>query len=87
MNTDLRKNAKNDFENDHFKLMNDAVFWKTLENLRKHRHIKLVITERRRNYLLSEQNYNTTKFFTENYLAIGAKKVETLLNKAVHLRL
>ena len=74
MNTDLRKKTKNDFEKDSFKLMNNAVFGKTIENVRKHRDIKLVTTERRRNYLVSEPNYHTTKFFTETLLAIEMKK-------------
>ena len=65
MNTDLRKKAKNDFEKDFFKLMNNAVFRKIIENVRKHRDIKLVTTERRKDYLVSEPNYHTTKFFTE----------------------
>ena len=54
--------------------MNNAVFGKTMENVRKHRDIKLVTTERRRNYLVSEPNYLTTKFFTEYLLAIEMKK-------------
>ena len=54
--------------------MNNAIFVKTLENVRKHRDIKPVITERRRNYLVSESNYHTTKFFTEHLLAIEMKK-------------
>ena len=54
--------------------MNNAVFGKTMENLRKHRDIKLIITERRRNYLVSESNYHTAKFFTEDLLAIEMKK-------------
>ena len=54
--------------------MNNAVFGKTMENVRKHRDIKLVTTERRRNYLVSEPNYHTTKFFTEHLLAIEMKK-------------
>ena len=74
MNTDLRKKAKNDFEKDFFKLMNNAVFGKTTENVRKHRDTKLVTTERRRNYLVSKPNYHTTKFFTEHLLAIEMKK-------------
>ena len=74
MNTDLRKKGKNDSEKDFFKLMNNAVFEKLMENVRKHRDIKLVTTERRRNYLMSEPNFHTTKFFTENVLAIEMKK-------------
>ena len=74
MNTDLRKKAKNNFEKDFFKLMNNSVFGKTVENVRKHRDIELATTERRRNYLVSEPNYHTTKFFTEHLLAIEMKK-------------
>ena len=84
MNTDLRKKAKNDFEKDFFKLMNNAVFGKTMENVRRHRDIKLVTTEGRRNNLVSEQNYHTTKFFTGNLLAIEMKKTEILVYKPVH---
>ena len=58
-----------------------------MENLRKHRDIKLVTTERRRNYLVSEPNFYTTKFFTENLLAIETKKTEILMNKPVCLGL
>ena len=54
--------------------MNNAVFVKPMENMRKHKDIKLVPTEKRRNYLVSEQNYHTTKFFTDNLLAIEMKK-------------
>ena len=74
INTDLRKKAKNDFEKDFFELINNAIFGKTMENVGKHRYIKLVPTERRGNYLVSERNYHTTKFFSENLLAIEMKK-------------
>ena len=47
--------------------MTDAVFGKTMENVKKHRYIKLVTTERRRNYLVSEPNYHTRKFFAEKF--------------------
>ena len=79
MNTDLRKKGKTYFENDFFKLMNDAVFGKTMENMRKHRDIKLGTTEKRRNYLVSEPNYHTRKFFAEHLLAIEMKKTEILI--------
>ena len=60
MNTDLKKETKNDFERDFFKLMNNSVFGKTMENVRKHRKCKLAITNWRvlfTYYLLSEPNY------------------------------
>ena len=76
---------KNDFENDIFKLMNNAVFRKTMENVIKHRDIKLVITERRINYLVSEPNYHSTKFFAEYQLAIEMKKAQ--INKPAYLGL
>ena len=87
MNTDLRKKAKNNFEKDSFELMNNAVFGETIENVRKYRDIKLVTTEGRRNYLVSEANYHTTKFFTENLLVVEMKKTEILMNKPVHFGL
>ena len=84
MNTDLKKKARNGFEKGFFKLINNAVFGKTMKNVRKHRGIKLVTTERRRNYLVSEPNYHTTKFLTEYLLAIEIKKRDT---KPVYLGL
>ena len=80
-NTDLKKKAKIEFEKDFFKLMNNAVFGKTMGNVRKHRDIKLATTEGRRNYLVSEPNYHTAKFFTKNFLAIEMKKRKILMNK------
>ena len=67
--------------------MNNAVFGKTMENVRKHRDIKLVTTERRGNYLVPEPNYHTTKIFTEHLLATGMRKAEILMNKLAYLRL
>ena len=91
MNTELRKQAKNDLENDFekdfCKLMNNAVFGKTMENVRKHRDIKLVTTYKRRNQLVSEPNYHTTKWFSENLSAIEMKKIKVKMNKPVYLSL
>ena len=87
MNTKLRKKAKNDVERDFFKLMNNAVFGKTVENLRKNRYIKLVTTEKRRNRLVTEPNYHTTKWFSENLLAIEMKKTKVKMNKPIYLGL
>ena len=83
MNTELRQKAKNNFQKDFFKLINNAVFGKAMENV----DIKLVTTERRRNYLVPEPNYYTTKFFTENLLAIEIKKTEITMKKPVSSRL
>ena len=61
MNTKLRTEAKNDFEKYFFKLMNNSVFGQTMENVRKQRDIKLVTANKKRNQLVSEPNYHTTK--------------------------
>ena len=87
MNTKLRQKSKNNFEKNFFKLMNDAAFGKTIENVRKHRYIKLVTTGKRRNSLVSEPNYHTIKFFRENFLAIGMRETQILMNKPVYLDL
>ena len=85
MNTELRKKAKNDFEKEFFKLMNNAVFGETMENARKHRDIKLLRTDKRRNQLVPEPNYHATKWFSENLLAIEMRKTEVKMNKPVYL--
>ena len=87
MTTKLKQKANNNFEKEVFKLMNNAVFEKAVENKRKHRNIKLVSTERRSNYLVWERNYYTTMFFTENLLAIEMRQTQVLMNKPVYLRL
>ena len=63
MNTKLRTEAKNDFEKYFFKRMNNAVFGKKMENVRKQRDIKLITTDKRRTRLASKPNYHTTKYF------------------------
>ena len=87
MNTNLRQKPKIDFGKGFFRLLNNAVFGKTMENVRKHRDIILVTTERRRSYLVSEPNYHTTKFITEDLLAIEMEKKQIVVNKYVYLGL
>ena len=85
MNTQLRKKAKSEFEKDLFKLMNNSVFGKTMENVRKHRNLKLMTTEEKRIKLVSETNYHTTKHFSDNLLVIEMKKAKVKMNKPVDL--
>ena len=87
MNTELRKKASNDFEKDFFKLMNNAVFGKTMENVRKHRDVKLVKTDHKRNKLVSEPNYYTMKLISENLSIIEMKKVKVKMKKPMYLGL
>ena len=87
MNTELRKLAKNDFEKDFFKLMNNAVFGKTMENIRKHRDIKLVTTDKRRNKLVSEPNYHTMNYISEDLSIFEMNKTKVKMNKPIYLGL
>ena len=81
--TELRKVAKNDFEKDFFKLMNNSVFGKTMENVRNRRDLKLVVTEERRKKLVSEPNYDSCKQFSESLMAIEMRKTEVLMDKPI----
>ena len=85
MNTKLRKEAKNDFEKDFFKLVNNSVFGKTMENVRNYRDIKLVTTDKRRKRLVSEPNYHTHKKCSEHLMAIEMKKTKVKMNKLIYL--
>ena len=87
MNTELRKLAKDDFEKDLFKLMNNAVFGKTMENIRKHSDIKLVTTEKKRNKLVSEPNYHTINYISEDLSIIEMNKTKVKMNKPIYLGL
>ena len=87
MNTGLRKAAKNDFEKDLFKLMNNSVFGKTMENIRKHRDIKLVTTDKERSKLVSEPNYHTINLISEDLSIIEMKKTKVKMNKPIYLGL
>ena len=87
MNAELSKQVKNDFQKNFFKLMDNSIFGKTIEDLRKHRDIKQVKINKRRNKLVSEPNYHTTKYFSENLLAIEMKKTKVKMNKPMYLGL
>ena len=87
MNTELRKAANNDFEKDLFKLMNNSVFGKTMENIRKHRDIKLVTTDEKRSKLVSEPNYHTINLISEELSIIEMKKNKVKMNKPIYLGL
>ena len=85
MNTDLRKHAKIDFEKYFFKLMTNSVFRKTMENVRNHRDIKIVTTDKRRSILASEPNYHSTKYISKDLLIMEMKKTEVKMNKPIYL--
>ena len=87
MNTELRKLARNDFEKDLFKLMNNSVFGKTMENIRKHKDIKLVTKDKKRSKLVSEPNYHTINLISEDLSIIEMKKNEVKMNKPIYLGL
>ena len=87
MNTKLRKFASDDFQKNFFKLINNAVFGKTMENIRKHRDIKLVTTDKKRSKLVSEPNYHTINLFSEDLSIIEMKKTKVKINKPIYLGL
>ena len=87
MNTELRKLANNDFKKDFFRLTNNAVFGKTIENIRKHRDIKLVTADKRRNKLVSEPNYHTMNYIPDDLSIIKMNKTKVKMNKPIHLGL
>ena len=86
-NTKLRKVAPNDFKKDCFKLMNNAVFGKTMENIRKHRDIELVMTDKKRSKLVSEPNYHTINLISEDLSVTEMKKTKVKMNKPIYLGL
>ena len=67
--------------------MDNSVFDKTMENFQKYRDIKLVTATKIKDYLVSEQNYHTTKSFTKHLLARETKKTQILINKPVYVKL
>ena len=87
MNTKLSKESKNNFEKGLFKLLYNSVFENTMENVRKHGDVKLVTTNKRKGYLASKPNYHTTKWFSEDLLAMEMRKIKVKINTPVYYSL
>lgn len=85
LNTELRTKADNDFEKDFFKLMNNSVYGKTMENIRKRVDVRLVNSEERGKMLAKRPNFNHCTIFSENLCAIEMRKTEVYFNKPVYL--
>ena len=85
MNTKLRAEAKNNFEKDHYKLMNNSVFGKTMENVRNRVNVKLVNNEEKARKLIAKPNYRSCKIFSENLISVHMKKTSLVMNKPVYL--
>ena len=85
MNTNLRTKAKNNFEKDFFKLMNNSVFGKTMENIRNRVNVKLVNTKEKFNKLSAKPNFKSHKIFSENLVSVHMKKTSLTMNKPVYL--
>ena len=84
-NTNLRTQAKNNFEKDFFKLMNNSVFGKTMENIRNRVDVKLVNTEEKFKKLVAKPNFQSRKIFNENLISVHMKKTSLTMNKPVYL--
>ena len=85
MNTQLRAKVANEFEKDFYKLCNSSVYAKTMEHVRKHRDIRLVKTNKKRNIIACEPNYHSTKCISEDLLIMEMKKREIYMNKTIYL--
>ena len=91
MNTERRKKAKNEFEKNFFKVMNNSVFGKTMKNVRNHRDSKLVTSDKRRKRLVSKPNYHSHKKFSDHLMAIEMKKnksknEQTIISRYANIR-
>ena len=84
-NTSLRAQAKNNFEKDFFKLMNNSVFGKTMENIRNRVNVKLVDTGEQFKKLTAKPNYESRKIFNKNLVSVHMKKTSLTMNKPVYL--
>ncbi|KAJ4450849.1 hypothetical protein ANN_02280 [Periplaneta americana] len=85
LNTELRKNAKNNFEKDFFKLMNNAVFGKTMENVRKRPHFRLVSNDEKLKKLISKPYFLDRVIYAENLVGIHLARTQILFDKALYV--
>ena len=83
--TKLRASAENDFEKDFFKLMKNAVFGKTMENIRKHKNIKLVTSVQKYLKTMAKPNFKSRVCFDENLMGCEMGKIKVVMNKPVYL--
>ena len=84
-NTELRKTAANSFEKDFFKLMNNSVFGKTMENIRKRQNIFIIDDRKKAVKLTSRPNFDRATIFDKNLIAVHMKKTEVYFNKPVYV--
>ena len=85
LNTRLRKDAKNEFEKDFFKLMNNSVFGKTMENIRNHKDMKLVTSDKKYLKYVMKPNFKDGHPFSKHLFVVEIAKREITMNKPVHL--
>ena len=85
LNTNMRTKAKNEFEKNFYKLMNNAVFGKTMENIRKHKNFKLVTNEKQYSKYVMKPNFKSATRFTENLVGIEMGKTEIVMNKPIYV--
>ncbi|XP_057296278.1 uncharacterized protein LOC130625239 [Hydractinia symbiolongicarpus] len=84
-NTDLRTKSKNDLEKDFFKLMNNSVFGKTMENQRKHKDIRLATKKQQYEKLVMNPNFKGSICFSETLMGVVMQKIKVVLNKPIYL--
>ena len=85
MTTEFRQKVKNEFEKNFFKLMNNSVFGKTMQNVRNHRYIKLITTDKGRKRLVSDPHYYSHKKCSDHLMAIEMKKTRMKMTKPLYL--
>ena len=86
-NTEMRQKAANDFEKDFYKLMNNAFFGKTMENVRKRRHIDIIATPEKLKKLVAQPTFKSITSFNEEISAVERLKAKVMMNKPIYIGL